>query len=70
MGMRGQFAISSRIFREGLNEKVRIEKTSERGQGRKRGLHSVGRAHALSRVCYCICMIYVDHWVCHYIFMS
>lgn len=38
------------MFREGLIEKVRIEKTSERSKGRERSFHLVGKARALSRI--------------------
>lgn len=57
--MKGEFPVSNRIFRESLNEKVQVEETSERGEGRGRGFHSVERA--LSRVSIYVCMLYI--WI-------
>lgn len=46
------------MSREGLNEKVRTDKTSERSKGRGGGLYSVGRASAVSRI-YSVCILYM-----------
>lgn len=53
-----EFIVPSRMSGEGLSEKVRTEKTSERGKGRGRGFYSVGRASVLSRIYY-VCMLYM-----------
>lgn len=61
----GEFAISNEMFREGFIEKVRIEEISERGKVRGKDFHSVGRSSI-----YFTHMLYMDHWIFHYIRMS
>ena len=54
-GKETEFTISNRMFRDGVSEKVSIEKTSEGSNGRGRNYYSVARASAHHRICY-VCM--------------
>ena len=48
-GNKGEFAISNRIFREGLVDMVKIEETLERDKKRGKGFQSVGKEIACNK---------------------
>lgn len=58
-GNKGEFAISNRIFREGLVDMVKIEETLERDKKRGKGFQSVGKEIACDKfMVFCMYVIY------------